>query len=144
MLDDRGSVPSAGWFADPLDPSRQRWWDGAGWTDRVITDAVSDAAPTLADASAPVASMGRTFDPIVLAPPDLDRTVPAAPDLDTIVQTSAPIAHISPFAPNQPPPSQPLTRRELRKRVGPLTYGQERWRPSVPDDADDSRPLHAG
>jgi hypothetical protein len=28
-------APSAGWYADPQDPSRWRWWDGAKWTDNV-------------------------------------------------------------------------------------------------------------
>jgi hypothetical protein len=27
------SLPPAVWFADPNDSSRQRWWDGAQWTD---------------------------------------------------------------------------------------------------------------
>jgi hypothetical protein len=27
------AAPVAGWYADPNDPSRQRWWDGATWTD---------------------------------------------------------------------------------------------------------------
>src|SRR5687767_1276364 len=24
---------AAGWYPDPSDPTMQRWWDGAGWTD---------------------------------------------------------------------------------------------------------------
>jgi hypothetical protein len=28
-------VPQPGWFADPTDPRRRRWWDGQTWTDRV-------------------------------------------------------------------------------------------------------------
>jgi Protein of unknown function (DUF2510)/Protein of unknown function (DUF3592) len=27
------SMPPAGWYADPADSSRQRWWDGTQWTD---------------------------------------------------------------------------------------------------------------
>lgn len=30
-----GSVPPAGWYADPVHPSRQRWWDGIRWSDQV-------------------------------------------------------------------------------------------------------------
>lgn len=29
------AAPAAGWFADPHDPSRLRWWDGATWTAHV-------------------------------------------------------------------------------------------------------------
>lgn len=34
--------PEAGWYPDPADPARLRWWDGAAWTEDV-TDA---QAPT--------------------------------------------------------------------------------------------------
>ena len=27
------SVASAGWYIDPQDPSQQRYWDGASWSD---------------------------------------------------------------------------------------------------------------
>jgi hypothetical protein len=26
-------LPSAGWYADPTDPGRRRWWDGRDWTE---------------------------------------------------------------------------------------------------------------
>lgn len=26
--------PAPGWYPDPRDPVRLRWWDGAGWTER--------------------------------------------------------------------------------------------------------------
>lgn len=29
------AAPAAGWFADPHDPSRLRWWDGVAWTKHV-------------------------------------------------------------------------------------------------------------
>jgi hypothetical protein len=28
----------AGWFADPAGRHQQRYWDGTGWTDAVVTD----------------------------------------------------------------------------------------------------------
>ncbi len=34
--------PPAGWYADPSDPSGQRWWDGQRWTE---TAAKSQATP---------------------------------------------------------------------------------------------------
>ncbi|MHB1009072.1 MAG: RDD family protein [Propionibacteriaceae bacterium] len=36
-------VPPPGWYRDPADPGRQRWWNGVAWSDQV----------RLADASAP-------------------------------------------------------------------------------------------
>ena len=27
------TLPAAGWFTDPENPSLQRWWDGAAWTE---------------------------------------------------------------------------------------------------------------
>ncbi|MGA1089877.1 MAG: DUF2510 domain-containing protein [Candidatus Nanopelagicales bacterium] len=35
---------SAGWYADPVDPSRVRAWDGAMWTDRTATPLVDVTA----------------------------------------------------------------------------------------------------
>ena len=29
------SVPPAGWYPDPQNPSQRRWWDGRQWTDHV-------------------------------------------------------------------------------------------------------------
>ncbi|MEZ5115258.1 MAG: heavy metal-binding domain-containing protein [Candidatus Nanopelagicales bacterium] len=38
MTDQTGSTgsanPPAGWYPDPHDPTRLRWWDGAQWTDQ--------------------------------------------------------------------------------------------------------------
>jgi hypothetical protein len=32
-----GSKPPPGWRPDPADPARERFWDGAGWTDEYRT-----------------------------------------------------------------------------------------------------------
>jgi uncharacterized protein YbjQ (UPF0145 family) len=29
-----GALPPAGWYPDPADPAKQRWWNGAAWTDQ--------------------------------------------------------------------------------------------------------------
>ncbi|MCW2921319.1 MAG: hypothetical protein JWL76_1193 [Thermoleophilia bacterium] len=64
------AAPAAGWFADPHDPSRLRWWDGATWTDHlhpplaaspVVKAApaivpVAEAVPAVQPAAAPVAA----------------------------------------------------------------------------------------
>ncbi len=33
-----GGLPKAGWYADPADESRQRWWDGQQWGTQLSTD----------------------------------------------------------------------------------------------------------
>lgn len=47
-MTDENQLPPSQWFADPQDPSRWRWWDGAQWTDhyaaREVNDRPSEAA----------------------------------------------------------------------------------------------------
>ena len=46
-------LPAAGWFADPHDAARLRWWDGSAWTEHVHPPATqpSAAASTPIEAS---------------------------------------------------------------------------------------------
>lgn len=47
MLDQRtlsAGPAAAGWYADPLDPARLRWWDGESWTARLA--ATKPSGPT--------------------------------------------------------------------------------------------------
>ncbi|MGC5168195.1 GmrSD restriction endonuclease domain-containing protein [Luteimicrobium sp. DT211] len=37
------SLPPAGWYADPAEPGRVRWWDGSRWTDQARPAAPPDA-----------------------------------------------------------------------------------------------------
>lgn len=50
------SDPAAGWFADPEQPERQRYWDGVGWTLYVVDEGAVVEVPLSAPADAP----GRT------------------------------------------------------------------------------------
>lgn len=59
----------AGWYPDPSDPSRTRWWDGTQWTDHT-----PPAAPT-----APAAPAYATYP----AAPTAVATAPSAPGADT-------------------------------------------------------------
>jgi Protein of unknown function (DUF2510)/Domain of unknown function (DUF4333) len=36
---DPASLPPAGWYPDPMDAQRQRWWTGAEWTDHLVDPA---------------------------------------------------------------------------------------------------------
>ncbi len=42
-----GSAPVPGWYEDPQDPGRLRWWDGNGWTES--THVLPESAPGQAD-----------------------------------------------------------------------------------------------
>lgn len=52
-----GALPPAGWYADPANSARQRWWSGLSWTDQVRHDPAQPvaAAPPASEA-APVES----------------------------------------------------------------------------------------
>ncbi len=40
-----GQAPIEGWYTDPVDPSRYRYWDGAGWTPLVRTSGSTTPSP---------------------------------------------------------------------------------------------------
>jgi len=44
--------PPPGWYADPGDPSRQRWWDGTRWTEK--TQPPAGQAPAASGGSGPL------------------------------------------------------------------------------------------
>jgi hypothetical protein len=55
-------LPPAGWFPDPSDPGRQRWWDGTRWTEFSTDRQSSGSAPQTPVALAPSAiAPGRRF-----------------------------------------------------------------------------------
>lgn len=51
------SQPAQGWYTDPHDAARLRWWDGSTWTDHVH-DASGDGAA--ANGSGTAATSGRS------------------------------------------------------------------------------------
>src|SRR4051812_27019284 len=42
-------LPPAGWYADPEDPSQQRYWDGSTWTEHRVPGPPPAAQPPSAD-----------------------------------------------------------------------------------------------
>ncbi|MES1212206.1 MAG: DUF2510 domain-containing protein, partial [Leifsonia sp.] len=64
------STPAGGWYADPLDASLLRWWDGTTWgTQTMPADAASipstDVKPTLAAVPPLLTAVPRGDEPYV-------------------------------------------------------------------------------
>lgn len=140
VSDESGSIPQAGWFADPLDSSRQRWWNGSGWTDRVHPEEASGFSLTIAEASPPRPGADQVTKPIVPAMPVIVIKQGPAASPRTVEHSGTKPQAGEPHSPGHSAlgpnpllaePGPPLTRRELRKRVGRLTSDHERWRPST-------------
>jgi hypothetical protein len=62
-----GQSPVQGWYTDPHDASRLRWWDGASWTDHVHPPAGGEPA---AAAQAPQAATPASGEVAVAGSPD--------------------------------------------------------------------------
>lgn len=45
-------VPTAGWYADPQDAQRIRWWDGTQWTTHVVPHPHVAGAPAVSNPQA--------------------------------------------------------------------------------------------
>lgn len=86
----------AGWYADPTDPSRTRWWDGAQWTEHT--------APLPAPTPEPAAAPALAPEPAAPEP----APEPAAPEPAPTPEPAAPEPATEPAAPTAPPvPPQP-------------------------------------
>src|SRR5947207_13124340 len=47
---DTGSSSEAGWYPDPVQPDKERWWDGRGWLNQWREATIADEA-SLEDSS---------------------------------------------------------------------------------------------
>jgi len=84
------TTPQPGWYTDPGDPTRQRWWDGERWTDHTTEPA---AQPPPGPALPPPPSASAAAPP----PPPYSSAPPLVP-----VQVLPP-----PYSPALPPPPSP-------------------------------------
>jgi len=50
--------PPAGWYNDPSNPSRQRWFDGTEWTEHLKGDPVAPLPPQDHYSAGPMTSSG--------------------------------------------------------------------------------------
>ncbi|QNE46738.1 DUF2510 domain-containing protein [Glaciihabitans sp. INWT7] len=112
------SAIAAGWYADPMGAPLSRWWDGTAWTAELSAEAPAEPGTEVrATVESPAAEV---------------NSVPAAAD---------PVAALPPVAPATPSalpadaPAVPLSRRQLRELVGPLTTGP------VPTDTTQAGPV---
>jgi hypothetical protein len=96
-------VAEAGWYADPADPARVRWWDGAAWTPEVREALVAPpvAASTLEHiALEPAAPATPTFGSITAPTVGATTATLERPSAPTAAPApAAPAAHEAPPAP---------------------------------------------
>lgn len=122
MTDVASAPASAGWYEDPADPDRLRWWNGAEWT----VSAMNESA--LAAASEPPAPSRRmaTVTPITtaMAPPPAGAAaalvLPVTADPQSDVPPTAVPADVVGFdlpAPVGPSPDSPIRQLALAPNV---------------------------
>ena len=56
------STPAGGWYADPLDASLLRWWDGSTWSKQTMP---ADPAPSTPDPKPVLTAVPRGDEPYV-------------------------------------------------------------------------------
>jgi hypothetical protein len=98
-----GARVDAGWYPDPLDDARSRWWDGDRWTARSVPAAgADDRTPT--DPSIPLAPRSRR------ERHDLERIATGEQPLTVVGELARRLA-------DAPPPTAP--RSPVRATTGP-------------------------
>jgi hypothetical protein len=77
------AAPVPGFYADPLDPAGERWWDGATWTEgvRQLERADAPAAAPADDPLVPAATDGPATPPTTPTTPTAPAQEPAAPSV---------------------------------------------------------------
>jgi len=78
-----GQNPAQGWYTDPHDASKLRWWDGTGWTDHTHPPAGEAAAQ-------PAAEPATAAQPAAAVQPTAAATPAAAAQPAAQPQSSAP------------------------------------------------------
>ena len=95
------STPAAGWYADPSDPSLERWWDGTQWsaTQRPLATAVLTAPVPVATLAPPSYSTDADFGPAGFASAGF-AVASSSLDFSRVETTPAPTG---PEIPDRPP-----------------------------------------
>jgi len=120
-------VAEAGWYADPADPARVRWWDGTGWTDHVQTPAapaptgitLEPALPQEPAVRSDVATSRPVVTTVVEAPAAAVATAPVAVVSAPVAVVTAPVAaHVAAPEPAYAAAASPATAVAVLDRPG--------------------------
>jgi hypothetical protein len=120
-----------GWYADPMGRARSRWWDGSAWTGELSEDAPAEApvavgAPEPAEVHLAAEGADPAADPAALQEFAGIAPVAVVPFGVAPVETASldvASGHVASgdVAPAEVVSTPPLSRRQLRELIGPLT-----------------------
>ncbi|QHC71295.1 DUF2510 domain-containing protein [Rathayibacter sp. VKM Ac-2801] len=139
------SGPRAGWYPDPAGSSRQRWWDGTGWTESLRdAPAATPSAPTGSTGSGSVQAAATPVPPTAPTPPAAPAERPAYGETSSGAATSYgqsasgqypqqpssadPVQGYGQGYGQQSPPQQPSGQQQPQQGYGqqaPQQYGQQ-------------------
>lgn len=88
----------AGWYVDPLDVERGRYWDGSKWFDHVVARSPVRHLPDFPGAQPETTSFDETawWQADSPAPAPVPATVPAAPRQQNVVESGSPPERVAP------------------------------------------------
>ncbi|MBO9577561.1 MAG: DUF2510 domain-containing protein [Microbacteriaceae bacterium] len=125
-----GALPAAGWYADPTDPTRARWWDGVQWTEEVsaahwrpVAPAEPEAGPATPAAASALPSLDGVDFAALLGQAQSQAPVQNAPAQAAAPMSSAPEA-AAPAAPVVAPPASMPQAAPIVGQPGPAPLPQ--------------------
>ncbi|WP_258067916.1 DUF2510 domain-containing protein [Rathayibacter sp. AY1B5] len=119
------SGPRAGWYPDPAGSSRQRWWDGSGWTES-LRDAPA-ATPTAPAESGSALAAATPVPPTAPTPPAAPAERPAYGETSSGAATSygQSASGQYPQQPSSADPQQGYGRQPEGQQQPQQGYGQQ-------------------
>lgn len=102
------AVPAAGWYPDPSDPARLRWWDGTAWTEHIHVI----QQPVVQSAAEPAQQHLHVVDPQPMV-----ATEPLVNDQDAVISGEHEAVSSEPAASYGPVSSKQSTGSTLRLKI---------------------------